>query len=62
MRASKDPGKCTEAAPSGSPGRRTGTVPGPGKAAKWWLPEKTVFVSELPHTAAGKLQTSVLNG
>ena len=26
-----------------------------GKIAKWWMPEDVVFVSELPHTATGKL-------
>lgn len=26
-----------------------------GKVAKWWLPDDIVFVSELPHTATGKL-------
>jgi fatty-acyl-CoA synthase len=27
-----------------------------GKVAKWWLPDDILFVSELPHTATGKLQ------
>ncbi|MBV7377569.1 long-chain-fatty-acid--CoA ligase [Maritimibacter dapengensis] len=27
-----------------------------GLVAKWWLPDDTVFVDELPHTATGKLQ------
>ena len=27
-----------------------------GKVARWWLPEDVAFVSELPHTATGKLQ------
>ena len=27
-----------------------------GKMAKWWLPEDVAFVSDLPHTATGKLQ------
>jgi fatty-acyl-CoA synthase len=31
-----------------------------GKVAKWWLPEKVVFVAELPHTATGKLQKTAL--
>jgi acyl-CoA synthetase (AMP-forming)/AMP-acid ligase II len=31
-----------------------------GRVAKWWLPERVVFVSELPHTATGKLEKSVL--
>jgi acyl-CoA synthetase (AMP-forming)/AMP-acid ligase II len=26
-----------------------------GKVAKWWLPDDVAFVSELPHTATGKL-------
>ena len=26
-----------------------------GKIAKWWMPDDVVFVSELPHTATGKL-------
>lgn len=26
-----------------------------GKVAKWWVPDDVVFVSELPHTATGKL-------
>jgi acyl-CoA synthetase (AMP-forming)/AMP-acid ligase II len=26
------------------------------KVAKWWLPDDVAFVSELPHTATGKLQ------
>ena len=25
------------------------------KVAKWWLPDDVIFVSELPHTATGKL-------
>ena len=25
------------------------------KVAKWWLPNDVIFVSELPHTATGKL-------
>jgi len=27
-----------------------------GKVAKWWMPDDAVFVTELPHTATGKLQ------
>ncbi len=27
-----------------------------GRIAKWWMPDDVVFVDELPHTAAGKLQ------
>jgi acyl-CoA synthetase (AMP-forming)/AMP-acid ligase II len=30
------------------------------KIAKWWLPDDVVFVDELPHTATGKIQKSVL--
>jgi fatty-acyl-CoA synthase len=26
-----------------------------GKVAKWWIPDDVVFVTELPHTATGKL-------
>jgi fatty-acyl-CoA synthase len=26
-----------------------------GKVAKWWVPDDVAFVSELPHTATGKL-------
>lgn len=31
-----------------------------GKVAKWWLPDDVVFVEEIPHTAAGKIQKTVL--
>ena len=31
-----------------------------GKVAKWWLPDDIVFVTELPHTATGKLQKTAL--
>jgi acyl-CoA synthetase (AMP-forming)/AMP-acid ligase II len=27
-----------------------------GKIAKWWMPDDVVFVQEIPHTAAGKIQ------
>jgi fatty-acyl-CoA synthase len=27
-----------------------------GRIAKWWLPDDVVFVSEIPHTATGKIQ------
>jgi acyl-CoA synthetase (AMP-forming)/AMP-acid ligase II len=27
-----------------------------GKVAKWWMPDDVAFVTELPHTATGKLQ------
>ena len=30
------------------------------KVAKWWLPDDVAFVSELPHTATGKLQKTRL--
>jgi fatty-acyl-CoA synthase len=26
-----------------------------GKVAKWWIPDDVVFVSEIPHTATGKI-------
>ncbi len=32
------------------------------KVAKWWLPDDILFVSELPHTATGKLQKMKLRG
>jgi acyl-CoA synthetase (AMP-forming)/AMP-acid ligase II len=31
-----------------------------GKVANWWIPDDVVFVSELPHTATGKLKKSEL--
>jgi acetyl-CoA synthetase len=31
-----------------------------GKVAKWWMPEDVVFVTELPHTATGKLSKLTL--
>jgi 3-(methylthio)propionyl---CoA ligase len=31
-----------------------------GKVAKWWLPDEVIVVSELPHTATGKLLKSSL--
>ena len=31
-----------------------------GRVAKWWLPDDVVFVTELPHTATGKLQKTRL--
>ncbi|MBL8583998.1 MAG: long-chain-fatty-acid--CoA ligase [Rhizobiaceae bacterium] len=31
-----------------------------GKIAKWWMPDDIVFVDEIPHTATGKIQKSVL--
>ena len=31
-----------------------------GKIAKWWLPDDVAFVSEIPHTATGKIQKLTL--
>lgn len=31
-----------------------------GKIAKWWLPDDVVLVSEIPHTATGKIQKTTL--
>ena len=31
-----------------------------GKVAKWWLPDDVVTVSEIPHTATGKIQKTTL--
>jgi fatty-acyl-CoA synthase len=31
-----------------------------GKIAKWWMPDDVVFVSEIPHTATGKIQKLTL--
>ena len=31
-----------------------------GKIAKWWLPDATVVVEEIPHTATGKIQKTQL--
>ena len=31
-----------------------------GKIAKWWMPDDVVFVEEIPHTATGKIQKTVL--
>jgi fatty-acyl-CoA synthase len=31
-----------------------------GKVAKWWMPDDVVFVSEIPHTATGKILKTVL--
>jgi fatty-acyl-CoA synthase len=30
------------------------------KTAKWWMPDDVVFVDEIPHTATGKIQKTVL--
>src|SRR5205807_10592737 len=31
-----------------------------GKIAKWWMPDDVAFVKEIPHTATGKIQKTVL--
>jgi len=31
-----------------------------GKIAKWWIPDDVAFVEEIPHTATGKIQKTVL--
>ena len=31
-----------------------------GKVATWWMPDEVVFVDEIPHTATGKIQKTVL--
>jgi fatty-acyl-CoA synthase len=31
-----------------------------GKVAKWWLPDEVIVVSELPHTATGKISKRTL--
>ena len=31
-----------------------------GKIANWWMPDDVVFVREIPHTATGKIQKTVL--
>jgi fatty-acyl-CoA synthase len=31
-----------------------------GKVARWWLPDDIAFVKEIPHTATGKIQKTVL--
>lgn len=31
-----------------------------GKVAKWWMPDDVVFVTEIPHTATGKIQKMTL--
>jgi fatty-acyl-CoA synthase len=30
------------------------------KIASWWMPDEVVFVEEIPHTATGKIQKTVL--
>jgi len=31
-----------------------------GKIAKWWMPDDVAFVDEIPHTATGKIQKTML--
>jgi fatty-acyl-CoA synthase len=31
-----------------------------GKIAKWWMPDDVAFVDDIPHTATGKIQKTVL--
>jgi fatty-acyl-CoA synthase len=31
-----------------------------GKVAKWWMPDDVAFVTEIPHTATGKIQKTAL--
>src|SRR5499427_5463445 len=31
-----------------------------GKVAKWWMPDDVAFVNEIPHTATGKIQKTIL--
>ncbi len=31
-----------------------------GKIANWWMPDDVVFVDEIPHTATGKIQKTIL--
>jgi 3-(methylthio)propionyl---CoA ligase len=31
-----------------------------GKIAKWWMPDDVAFVTEIPHTATGKIQKTAL--
>jgi fatty-acyl-CoA synthase len=31
-----------------------------GKIASWWMPDEVVFLDEIPHTATGKIQKTVL--
>jgi fatty-acyl-CoA synthase len=31
-----------------------------GKTASWWVPDDVVFVTEIPHTATGKIQKTAL--
>ena len=31
-----------------------------GKIAKWWMPDDVIFADEIPHTATGKIQKTIL--
>src|SRR5262249_51225074 len=31
-----------------------------GKIANWWMPDDVIFMTEIPHTATGKIQKTVL--
>jgi fatty-acyl-CoA synthase len=31
-----------------------------GKVANWWMPDEVLFVDDIPHTATGKIQKTVL--
>jgi fatty-acyl-CoA synthase len=31
-----------------------------GKVANWWMPDDVVFINEIPHTATGKIQKTML--
>jgi fatty-acyl-CoA synthase len=31
-----------------------------GRIAKWWMPDDVIFVTEIPHTATGKIQKTAL--
>jgi fatty-acyl-CoA synthase len=31
-----------------------------GKIARWWMPDDAIFVDDIPHTATGKIQKTVL--
>ena len=31
-----------------------------GKIASWWMPDEVIFVDDIPHTATGKIQKTVL--
>ncbi|MBX3529223.1 MAG: long-chain-fatty-acid--CoA ligase [Rhizobiaceae bacterium] len=48
------------AKPGKSPTRESLIAFMDGKIAKWWMPDDVVFVSEIPHTATGKIQKTTL--